>query len=75
MKSFASTVGVFSSDTVILDMLNTLRLTIVFTPILIPNYETFPTFHQCFYVAVYFPPDPPALLPLYLKPSVPFGLV
>lgn len=48
MKIFASTVEVFSSDTVILDMLNTLHLTIVFTLMLIPTYETFPTFHQCF---------------------------
>lgn len=29
-------------------MLNTLHLTIVFTLMLIPTYETFPTFHQCF---------------------------
>lgn len=75
MKSFASTVEVFSSDTVVLDMLNTLHLSIVFTLILIPTYETFPIFHQRFYDAVYFSPDPLALLLLYLEPSVLFGLV
>lgn len=75
MKNVASTVEGFSSDGVILGMLNTLHPITIFALVLIPTYKTFPTSHQGSCVTAYFLFDPPPLLLRYLNPSILVGLV
>ena len=53
-------------------MLNTLHLAPALTLGLTPIYETFPTSHQCFFVAVYFNLDPSALPVLLSRTFSPF---